>query len=69
MVIKVILSILFIIVFTIVCLLLQISIGKNNQKRKNLTDKEVKIDKKSLWIGFYFYLFLAIVVVVVDVFC
>lgn len=64
----VILSVLFIIAFIIICLLFQLSVGKFNQKRRKLSDKEVKIDNKSLWIGFYFYLFLAVLIVIVRVF-
>lgn len=64
----VILSVLFIVAFIIICLLFQLSVGKFQQKRRRLSDKEVKIDNKSLWIGFYFYLFLAILIVIVHAF-
>ena len=66
--ITVILSVLFIIAFVSISLLFQLSLGNSQQKRKQLSDKEVKIDKKGLWIWFYFYLFLAILVVIVHVF-
>jgi uncharacterized protein YpmB len=67
--ITVILSVLFIIAFVSISLLFQLSLGNSQQKRKQLSDKEVKIDKKkSLWISFFFYLFLAILVVIVHVF-
>lgn len=49
-----ILSVLFIIAFVSISLLFQLSLGNSQQKRKQLSDKEVKIDKKSLWISFYF---------------
>jgi hypothetical protein len=54
------LSILFVIIFVSVCLLFQLSVGKNKKNRKNISDKEAKVDNKSLWIGFYFYLFLSV---------
>jgi hypothetical protein len=68
--ITVILSVLFIIAFVSISLLFQLFLGNSQQKRKQLSDKEVKIDKKkkSLWISFYFFLFLAILVVIVHVF-
>lgn len=61
----VILNILFIIVFIIICLLFQISVGKSKQKRRKLTNQEAKIDNRNLWIGFYFYLFLGIIILIV----
>ncbi|PTI38987.1 hypothetical protein [Staphylococcus succinus] len=65
---NVILSVLFIVAFIIICLLFQLSVGRFQQKRRRLSDKEVKIDNKSLWVGFYFYLFLAVLIVIVRVF-
>ncbi|PKI06294.1 hypothetical protein CW744_01725 [Staphylococcus xylosus] len=62
------LSILFIVSFIIICLLFQVSVGNFQQKRRSFSDKEVKIDNKSLWVGFYFYLFLGILIVIVHVF-
>lgn len=56
----IILSVLFIVAFIVICLLFQLSVGKFQQKRRRLSDKKVKIDNKSLWIGFYFYLFLGL---------
>lgn len=63
-----ILSVLFIIAFVTISLLLQLFVGNTQQKVKNLSDKEVKIDKKSLWRSFFLYLILAILVVIVHVF-
>ncbi|MBM2658278.1 MULTISPECIES: hypothetical protein [Staphylococcus] len=65
---NVVLSVLFIVAFIIICLLFQVSVGKFQQKRRSFSDKEVKIDNKSLWVGFYFYLFLGILIVIVHVF-
>ncbi|RIM97335.1 hypothetical protein, partial [Staphylococcus shinii] len=64
----VVLSVLFIVAFIIICLLFLVSVGKFQQKRKSFSDKEVKIDNKSLWVGFYFYLFLGILIVIAHVF-
>lgn len=63
-----ILSVLFIIAFVTISLLLQLFVGNTQQKVKNLSDKEVKIDKKSLWRSFFLYLILAILIVIVHVF-
>ncbi len=66
--ITVILSVLFIISFVTILLVLQLFVGNTQQKVKKLSDKEVKIDKKSLWRSFFLYLILAILIVIVHVF-
>ncbi|RQM87975.1 Uncharacterised protein [Staphylococcus cohnii subsp. cohnii] len=63
-----ILSVLFIISFVTILLVLQLFVGNTQQKVKKLSDKEVKIDKKSLWRSFFLYLILAILIVIVHVF-
>lgn len=62
------LSLLFIISFVTILLVLQLFVGNTRQKVKKLSDKEVKIDKKSLWRSFFLYLILAILIVIVHVF-
>lgn len=62
------LSLLFIISFVTILLVLQLFVGNTQQKVKKLSDKEVKIDKKSLWRSFFLYLILAILIVIVHVF-